>query len=303
MIKKGIKDYLKCLKYYLVPFGILSIFFVIGLSGAITGISNTVKDFITGANELAHKASINWSGMWNAIVGEVMKVDYNQSLNGIAGTFFSKEWLLGTLKAIANAMFGDSITMDDIQNLLNNALTGLILALTLFIFMIILGFVLGIVLMKLLLRKELTHIKVGRLLLYSLIDAVIWILVIIGIAKLGSLASWTKIVIPVLVLLLLPLFCLMEGYVFYGIKKIKFKDAIKFTNVLKIYLIDLIIVLISAAITGLCLLIFKRFTAIYLAIPIVEIGIITIGLESENYIVNLVEKKPLDTEAPIEKIA
>ena len=301
MIKKGIKDYLKCLKYYLVPFGILSIFMVIGLSACISGISSTIKTFITDAAELANHAHIDWNAVWNALLGEVMKVNFNQDLNGIVGTFFSATWLGNTLKAIANVMFGDSITPEQIQTLLSNAVYGIVLNITILLIMLVLGFVVGLVLMKLLLRKELTHIKVGRLLLYSFIDAVIWIFAIIGIIKLGSVAKWTNIVVPILVLIILPFFTLMEGYVFYGIKKIKFKDSIKFKNVLKIYLIDLIIVAISAVITLLIFLIFKRVTAIYLSIPIIEIGIIAIGLESENYIVNLVNETKAKEE-PVKEI-
>ena len=290
MLTKGVKDFLRCLKYYLVPFGILSIFAIIGFSSMMNGIITSVKTFITDAAEMAKHVEIDWEGMWNALLGEVMKVDYNRSLSEIVKTFTSSEWIGSTLKHVANVMFGESLTMEQVETLVTTAITGIVIAIMLFFLMIFLGFVLGIFLMKLLLRKELTRVKVGKLLLYSFLDTLFWVAVIALLILLGSLVKGLDIALAIIVILALPFLCMFEGYVFYARKKVPFKKVVHIKHIGIIYLIGLIDLVITVAICALILLIFKGFLGIYLIIPIIEIGLIGIGLVSENYVVNEVDK-------------
>ena len=294
MIRKSIKDFLKCLKFYFVPFGLLSIFTIIGFSLMMNGIISSVKTFITDAAELAHHISIDWNGMWNVLLGEVMAVDFNRSFMEIVNTFTSAEWIGNTLKHVASVMFGESITMEQIENLVTTAITGIVIAIVLFFLMILLGFVLGIFLMKFLLRRELTRVKIGKLLLYSLLDTIFWVVLIILLVALGGLANWLNLVLAIVLILVLPFLCLCEGYIFYARKKVPFKKIANIKNVLLVYLIALIDLAITAAITALILLIFKGFLGIYLIIPIIEIGLLAIGLVAENYVVNEVDKETHD---------
>lgn len=298
MIGKSIKDFLKCLKYYFVPFGILSIFVIIGFSGMVNGIVSAVKTFITDAGNIANNVSIDWGNMWNTFLGDIMQVDFNQNLDAIVKTFTSSEWIGNTLQHVASVMFGDTLTMDQITELVTTAVTGIVMSIITFLLMILLGFVLGIFVMKLLLRKELTKVKTGKLLLYSLLDTLFWIAVIVILMLLGSVIKWLVIVLVVLLVVLLPLLCLCEGYVFYARKKVPFKELVNIKDVLLIYLIGLIDLTITVLITGLILLIFKGFLGIYLIIPIIEIGILGIGLVAENFVVNKVKDK---TEKEIQK--
>ena len=64
MIKKGFFDSLKCLKYYFVPLGILSIFVVLGLSISVSGIVNTLKAFFEQVKAIMSAAKIDWEGIW-----------------------------------------------------------------------------------------------------------------------------------------------------------------------------------------------------------------------------------------------
>ena len=108
---------------------------------------------------------------------------------------------------------------------------------------------------------------------------------------LSMINKYVGVVLIILFFLSLMFFCLLEGYLFYGIKKIEFKKVVHIKNVLKLYLIELIAVSITATVCVILFLIFNHFIAAYIAFPFVEICIISISLIAESYVVELVKKE------------
>ena len=84
--------------------------------------------------------------------------------------------------------------------------------------------------------------------------------------------------------------CLIEAYLFYGRKKIPFGKVVHIKNVLKLYVIELMVFAVTAAISVILVLLFNYFVGLYLALPFIEIGIIANSLEAENYVVNMVDE-------------
>ena len=293
MIKKGLLDFLKCLKYYFVPLGILSIFTLIGLSIGISGITSAIKHFIEEVARIAKQAMDNfdWNNVWNALLGEVTKIDFNKGFNYVLSLVFSADWLKATLSNVARAAFGDTFTIEQITALITATLTTIVMYVITFLVMIIIGIVVGIFVVKLLLRKELTKVNIKRLILYTLLDALFWFAIICVLNIVGSIASWVNIILVILFVLSFAFICLWEGYLFYARGKMPFKQVANIKNVLKLYLIELIILAITIAVSAILMLIFNIFIGFYIALPFIEIGIIAISLEAENYVVHLVEDK------------
>ena len=290
MIKKGFFDFLKCLKYYFVPLGILSIFTVIGLSIGVTGINNAIRHFFEEVSKIVSAARIDWDSIWGAFMGEIGKLNFSKDFNAALTTMFSSEWLSNTLTTVAKAVFGDSVNFDQIADLVGSTIASIVTYVILFFVMILLGIVVGIFVVKLLLRKELTRVKIGKLMLFTLFDTLFWLVLIILFNLLSSIASWISIILLVLVIVGFMFICLIEGYLFYARKKIPFKQVVNIKNVLKLYVIELIIFAITASVSVLLIVLFKFFIGFYIALPIIEIGIIANGLEAENYVVNMVDK-------------
>ena len=290
MIKKGFFSFLKCLKYYFVPLGILSIFTLIGLSIGVTGIVRALETFFSKVAEMVNSIEINWNGIWGALVTEFSKLNLLNDLSGGLAKLFSSEWITNTLAAVAREFFGESITMEQIQTVVATAIVTIVINLIIFILFIILGIVVGIFTIKLLLRKELTRVKMGKLILFSVLDALFWLAYIIVINLLGSIAPWVNIIVLVITILSFAFVCLIEGYLFYARKKIPFKKVVHIKNVLKLYVIEIMVFAITAVITVLSILIFKIFIGLYIALPFIEIGIIAMSLEAENYVVNMVDE-------------
>ena len=290
MIKKGFFDFLKCLKYYFVPLGILSIFTLFGLSICVTGIANAIETFFNKVAEMVNAIEINWDGIWAALITQFSKLNLLNDLNGGLAKLFSSEWITNTLAEVAKQFFGDSITMEQISEVVGTALTTIVINLVIFILFVILGIVLGIFTIKLLIRKELTKVKVGKLILFSVLDALFWLAYIIIVNLLSTIATWVSILVLVITVIFFTFICLIEGYLFYARKKIPFKKVVHIKNVLKLYVIELMIIAVTAAISVLLVLIFKIMIGLYIALPIIEIGIIAISLEAENYVVNMVDE-------------
>lgn len=291
MIKKGLLEFLRCLKFFFVPLGILSIFTLMGLVSCITGISTSIKDFVNGAKEMVGNIHIDSNAIKTTFISQLTQVDYSQGLGTSIRTIASSEWLNGTLSEILKAAFGDTLSMDQVENLVTTAISGIVMSIVFLFIMFLLGIVVGIFVLKLLIRKQMTHVKVGRLILFSFLDAFFWLLVILLVIYLASINKVLNIIILVLFILTFGFICLSEGYLFYGIKKIKYRQVMNPINVLKLYAIEILILAITAVFTLLCVLMFKTVVGIYIALPFVEIGILSISSTAESYVVHLVEKK------------
>ena len=290
MIKKGFFDFLKCLKYYFVPLGILSVFTVVGLSIGVTGINNAIRHFFEEVARIVSAARIDWEGIWGAFMGEIGKLNFSENFNKAISTMFSSEWLSNTLNTVAKAVFGDTVNFDEIAELVSSTIASVVTYVITFFVMILVGIVTGIFAVKLLLRKELTRVKVGKLVLFTLIDTLFWLVLIILFNVLSSIVSWIGIILIVLVVLGFMFICLIEAYLFYARKKIPFKKVVNIKNVLKLYVIELMVFAITTSISVLFIVLFKFFIGFYIALPIIEIGIIANSLEAENYVVNMVDE-------------
>ena len=290
MIKKGFFSFLRCLKYYFVPLGILSIFTIIGLSISATGIVNVLKSFFEEVKNIVSAAKIDWNGIWGALIGEVSKLHILENPNQALSTLFSSDWITNTLMTVAKATFGDSISFEQIGAVINAAIASIIVFAIIFLALIVIGIVVGIFVVKLLLRKEMTRVRIGKLIVVTLLDTLFWLALIVIYNLLSALAAWVAIVLIVLIVLGFMFICLIEAYLFYGRKHIKFGKVVNIINVLKLYAIELMVFAVTASMTILLVFIFKFFVGLYLALPIIEIGIIANSLEAENYVVNMVDE-------------
>ena len=298
MILAGLKKYLKCHKFYFVPLGILSIFVVIGLTMSISGITGELKSFFTQVGELAKSAKIDWNLVWQTLISETSKLDYSQSFNQLVQTVTSSAWLNNLLKAVVQAIFGGDIA-EQATSLIRITIQNLISWVVVFFALAVIGLVIGFFVVKILVRKELTEVKTGKLILYALLDSLFWGLFLILITFISSLNKIVSIIFMVIFGISLMFICLLEGYLFYGVKKVKFKEVLNIKNVLKLYLVALIIIAICASIVAIFFLIFHPVIALYVSFPFVEIAIAAISLNAESYVVELVHQKQ---EKPVKEL-
>lgn len=298
MILANLKKYLRCHKYYFVPLGILSIFVVIGLTASISGIISELKLFFNQVSELAKNVKLDWNVIWQTLLSEMSKLDYTQTFNELVNTVTSSGWLTNLLTAVVKAIFGEE-TAQQAVGLIQTTIQSLLMWVTAFFVLSLIGLVVGFLVVKILVRKELTKVKVGKLILFAVLDSLFWGLLIMLMTYLSSINKVVSLIVTIVFVISLMFICLLEGYLFYGIKKVKFKEVMKVRNVLILYLISLIIIAIAASIVAILFLIFNPIIAIYIGFPFVEIAIASISLIAESYVVELVEK---NNPEPVKKL-
>ena len=298
MILANLKKYLRCHKYYFVPLGILSIFVVIGLTVSVNGIVGSLKDFFTQVGELAKNVKLDWNVIWQTLLSEMSKLDYAQTAEQLINTVTSSDWLTNLLKAVVKAIFGEE-TAQQATALIQTTIQSIMMWLTVFLALFLIGLVVGFLVLKILVRKELTKVKVGKLILFAVLDSLFWGAIIMLLTFLTSSNKVVSIIVMIVFIISLMFICLLEGYLFYGIKKVKFKEVMKVRNVLTLYLISLIIIAIAASTVAILFLIFNPIIAIYIGFPFVEIAIASISLIAESYVVELVEK---NNPEPVKKL-
>lgn len=298
MILANLKKYLKCHKYYFVPLGILSIFVVIGLTASISGIISELKLFFNQVSELAKNVKLDWNVIWQTLLSEMSKLDYTQTFSELVNTVTSSGWLTNLLTAVVKAIFGEEIAQQAV-GIIQTTIQSITIWLIAFLVLFLIGLVVGFLVLKILVRKELTKVKVGKLILFAVLDSLFWGAIIMLLTFLDSLNKVVSIIVMIVFIISLMFICLLEGYLFYGIKKVKFKEVMKVRNVLILYLISLIIIAIAASIVALLFLIFNPIIAIYIGLPFVEIAIASNSLIAESYVVELVEK---NNPEPVKKL-
>ena len=200
MIKKGFFSFLRCLKYYFVPLGILSIFTVIGLTISTTGIIEAIKTFFEEVKNIVSAAKIDWDGIWGALIGEISKLHILDNPSQALNTLLSEGWITNTLVTVAKATFGDSVSMEQIGTVIGVAFASIIINVIIFFLLIVIGIVVGIFTVKLLLRKELTRVRIGKLIVVTLLDTLFWLVLIVLFNLLASIALWAAIILLVVVI-------------------------------------------------------------------------------------------------------
>jgi len=312
MIKKGLKYYLNCLKHYCIPLGILSLFVMFGLSMSIIMITQAFQNLVNQIKASISSASeADWMVVLSKFVTCIADVDWNHPQQAL-GTIFTSNWLTNTLKVVLVEVFGDPEIINTYQDLIANAIGSIIGAVILVLAMIVVGIVIGFAVLKFAVRKSGVKQPFWKMLLFSLLDAVVIFAVITVTNAIARITPWAAFVFIILMLLSSGFFVLAEAYLIYGVKKIKFKEVANIKNIGFLYLVNLIILLITAAITTLLLLLFNSIIifGIYVVIPFVEIGICVMGSNAEGYVSSYVlercpkepkKKKQIKAEEKISK--
>ena len=96
MIKQGIVNFFKNLKYFFTPLGALSLGLIFGLSVLIPGIISSVSTLANEVESILSDTTIDFSALKNSIISTVQSLDWNSPFDAI-GTIINSDWLMNTL--------------------------------------------------------------------------------------------------------------------------------------------------------------------------------------------------------------
>lgn len=109
MIKQGVLNFFKNLKYFFTPLGTLALGLIFGLSVAIPIIVSAVSDFVGNVQSILSDTTIDFSALKDSIISAVQSLDWGSPLDAI-GTMINSNWLMKTL----NDCVGSFVEITDV---------------------------------------------------------------------------------------------------------------------------------------------------------------------------------------------
>ena len=279
------------IKYYFVPLGVAMFFIIIGFSVGIPIVINSIKTTFNGiAAEVGH-ASFDWLSALNKIFEKIVSIDQSNGLDSVFSTISDKDWVVSTLTEVAGALFGDSVSGQEIVNLIKGCAETITGTIAYIVIMAIIGFVTSFFVIMVAVRKSMTNSGWLKAILFSIVDTALFILFVWIYVKIKPVNAGVKTIINIAYGIGIIIFSFLESYVFYGIKKLKFKEAFNLKNILFWSLGNLITLIAGIGLTILPVVIIPWYGGIILAIPFVEIVFLVIHMNAESYIGQLADQR------------
>lgn len=291
MIKQGLKNYLKSLRYFFTPLGTMFLGMMIGLSILFPVFSSACTQLIDGVKSLAESVNLDFGILFQHIWSDVQALDWGNPLKAFQ-TMLTTDWINSVITHAVNVVLGsDAKTFGDQVLLLVSEFTEQCLAgLRAFIACWILGFIGGYVLIKFLIRRNIAKRSMWKFVLSVFLNSVLSAGFTVLCVFVFLLWGESVYISLVLALLLVGTFALLQAYLLYGYKKIKFKKVVNARNVALYMLCNLIIFLISIAVTLIAIAV-NRLMGLFVGLSFIAIAFIVIGLNAESYVLGLVEER------------
>ena len=291
IIKKGLRNFLKGLKYYLTPFGATLLFFIFGLCVAIPAISNSITGMINELSKLLGGIKINWNAVKDVMFKDIMKLNWQGDLFGSITKLSDSKFLQSLLVDGVNAAFGKVDYNKIVLEILDRCVGEIIASFIVLIGFVIMGLIVGFVITRMLMQHEIA--SSGKNFVQFLFRAGLEALIFVGLITLifwlidisDSPLLWLAFIAVIIVYAILTLF---KAYLVYGLKKVTLKKILNPMQLLWLYTSDIIIIAISAAFVIFCYYVIGALIGVILAIPLAMILIIAIGLNTDSYVRDIV---------------
>ena len=290
MIKQSVINFFRNLKYFFTPLGTLFLGLIFGVSFLYSGFKVQVKQATTEIQMITQETNISINDLKDCVIESFADVPWEDPIEAIK-LITSSEWLNGTLKEnISNTIDNYQLYASDIENAVVNAVSGYIKYIVIFVICAIFGFISGFFLTKFLIRRNIAKRNFWKFVLVTMLDSVLTI----GVATLSmwlTLLWKPSIIFTSLVgIIIYGFISLFEAYIIHGYKKIPLKQVVNIKNSFLLFISNILIYFISFTISSFVIAITNVFVGVFIALPLVIVGIIVISLNAEAYIKKQVDK-------------
>lgn len=279
MILRGFKNFLKSIKCYFTPLGLITIFTTIALTISLTGIFSSVRDLFVQLGETIGKTSIDWGEAGSSIISSVEEANYNIS------SILNLDWVMNTItKALIDSGLGETVSnaTEAIKACAGKVITYLIV----FVIIMLIGIVVGYVFLSVQVRYAIIKDKWWKVLLCCLLDAIVQLVVILIIV--GLIILWAPFIFiaPLLMLVITEILSILGAYFIHAFKKVKFKEIFSFKTIALCTLTDFILFVSGIGLVILITFVFQTVVAIVIGLPLFEILLIVSRLTAETFVVD-----------------
>ena len=289
MIKQGIINFFKNLKYFFTPLGTLALGFIFGLSVLIPGIVASFSTLADSVQKILSDTTIDYNALKDSAISAVQALDWNDPSEAIK-TMLSNDWLMQTLNECVSSFVGSTEAYTaQFTTVINAFTTDLVSYFAAFIVFLVLGLIGGYFLTRWLVRRNIARRSLWKYLLNAFIDSLltatlvalcVWL---IQVWKPGTLIS------SLVSILLFGFISLFEAYVVHAWKKVDIKQVVNAKNIFKLFATDLIIFVLAWVCVLLAIVLTNPIVGIVIGIVLMEIAFIVIGLNAEAYVKSVSE--------------
>ena len=287
MIGKAVKNYFVNLKYFFTPLGTLALGLILGLSVLIPGAKAALEILVSSVQTTLKSAEIDVEHLEQSLVAAVRALDWSDPFGSIA-TMFGEEWLTDTLNnSILPFVENAEIYAEELLLSIEAFTLSLVALIIIAAVLVAIGFVAGFLLIKLFIRRDIAKRSFLKFLLMTLLDALLAGGMIALCTWIYSLSPYLLIAAIVIGLVLSGGISLLEAYLVHGRKKVAFKTVVNVKNVFRLYVGDLLVLLISVAFSALVSAAINVVAGALLGLIFVEIALIVVDLNAESYVNSL----------------
>lgn len=282
MVKQGLRNFFKTLKYLFTPLGVLFLALAAGFSQLIPGVVGAVRNLLSGVLTLGRDASTDLAEFLRKLADAILSLEWSSDPFGACRTLCSGEWILNTLSRICEEEFAGSITA--ISSLLEEAVQTIITHILLFFLMVILGMFFGYLLTGILVRRTVSRERGAVRALLAIPEAVFSTAAIFLCFYLYTVWNGLGALSILLCLLIYGAASLLIAYLFRPGRKVRLSEILTVKNVFLLLATDALIAvaaLLCALLTG---LLFGIAVGALTAISVFEIAILVIGRNADTYV-------------------
>lgn len=294
MIKQGIANYFKNLKYFFTPLGTLALGFIFGLSVFIPGVVSSLSALAENVKTVLSDTAVDFTALKNSIVSAVQSLNWDAPIDAIR-TMVDSDWLMKTLNDCVGAFVESTdVYIAGLKVAVDAFTADLALYFSAVVVFVFLGIIGGFFLTKWLIRRNMAKRSLWKYLLNSFIDSLISSTLVALCVWLISVWQPSIFISSVITVSLFGFISLFEAYIVHAWKKVDLKEIVNGKNILKLFATNMIILLISGIMLLIAIAITNVIAGIFIGIVLMEIALIVIGLNAEAYVKSAAEKGSLD---------
>lgn len=290
MIGQGLKNYIKNLKFVFNPLGTIALGFVFGLSILIPVIMSSANTLVESVKSIFSNANIDLTALKESVVSAFQSLNWSEPLEAIK-LMLSRDWLMQTLQ-MSLSTFVESMDVYTVPltAAIDTFCISVFAAFVGLIMFVILGVIGGYFLVKCFVRRNTVKRTFKKYILANIVDTLLSFLIIFVCAWLYTLWKYSIFISVFFAFIIFGAIALFEAYIIHGRKKVNRADIVNVKNIVKLFVVDMLILAITALLVMLLILITNLYVGIFVGIALVQIAFVVIGINAESYVVELVAK-------------
>ncbi|MCM1260269.1 MAG: hypothetical protein NC182_04975 [Prevotella sp.] len=289
MIRQSIKHFFTHLKYVFTPLGTLFLGIVFSFTLFIPGLLEVVRHLVNEVNQVSQNTQLDVSALYTTIVDSIAHLDWSNYQEAIQ-TMFSDDWFAQCFyDAITQVIGENSVYIEQITALIQEALGQLIVLTIVGLFFILVGLISGILLTKLWIRRAIARRKLWKYVIITLIDTLLNVTLI-------SLCLWfvglwlpSGLLFTLFSLLLSGAVALFEAYLVHGWKKVSFKSIVTMKNIIQLCISNSLIAGIAIVMILILGIVFNGVVAFVCGIGLFTVATSIVNLNAEAYVKQLTQ--------------